>query len=147
MTNGDIKKYRKKNAFSYSLGSFPAFELLNSKPEMVEMILLHSDANDEIKFKLQNECLKKGIRILQNDRMIEKIREKECCLLIGVFKKYQSELMHDKNHVVLVNPGDAGNLGTIIRNCVGFGINDLAIVEPAVDLFHPKVIRASMGAK
>ena len=34
----------------------------------------------------------------------------------------------------------------IIRSCVGFGVDNLAVIEPAVDLFHPKVVRASMGA-
>ena len=39
-----------------------------------------------------------------------------------------------------------GNLGTIIRSAVGFGILNIAIIKPAVDLFSPKVIRSSMGA-
>ena len=39
-----------------------------------------------------------------------------------------------------------GNMGTIIRTCVGFGIKNLAVIEPAVDIFNPKVVRASMGA-
>ena len=29
---------------------------------------------------------------------------------------------------------------------LGFGLHDLAIVEPAADVFNPKVVRASMGA-
>ncbi len=28
----------------------------------------------------------------------------------------------DKNHLVLVEPSDMGNLGTIIRTMLGFGI-------------------------
>ena len=39
-----------------------------------------------------------------------------------------------------------GNVGTILRTAVGFGIHDIAFVSPAVDVFHPKVVRASMGA-
>ena len=46
----------------------------------------------------------------------------------------------------MVNPGDMGNLGTIIRTMIGFGIEDLAIIRPGVDIFDPKAIRASMGA-
>ena len=72
--------------------------------------------------------------------------DKDNCMIIGVFKKYHYKLEHNVNHVVLVNPSDMGNLGTIIRSCVGFGITNLALIEPAVDIFHPKVIRASMGA-
>ena len=39
-----------------------------------------------------------------------------------------------------------GNLGTIIRSSLGFGITNIAIIRPGVDIFDPKVIRASMGA-
>ena len=39
-----------------------------------------------------------------------------------------------------------GNLGTILRTLLGFGIKDIAIIKPAADIFNPKVIRASMGA-
>lgn len=146
MTGNEIKKYRKQSAYSYSLGSFPTFELLQTKPEIIDMILIHSDINTEIQNKLALECETAGVTIIQNDRMIEKIRDKDNCITIGVFQKYHCKLEHNDNHVVLVNPSDTGNLGTIIRSCVGFGIRNLAIIEPAVDIFHPKVIRASMGA-
>lgn len=146
MTVNEIKRYRKKDAYSYSFGSFPTFELLQSKPEIVEMILVHSDVKEEILNKLNQECEKAGVKILQSDRYIEKVRDKDNCMMVGAFRKYHCKLDHHKNHVVLVNPSDTGNLGTIIRSCVGFGITNLAIIEPAVDIFHPKVVRASMGA-
>ena len=146
MTVNEIKKYRKQSSYSYSFGSFPTFELLQTKPEMIEMILVHSDITTEIQNKLAFECKMTGVKIIQSDRHIEKIRNKDNCIMVGVFKKYPCKLNHNDNHVVLVNPSDTGNLGTIIRSCVGFGINNLAIIEPAVDIFHPKVIRASMGA-
>ena len=144
MTVNEIKRYRKKDAYSYCLGSFPTFELLQTRPEMVEMILLHSDAKAEIQNKMKQECGKSGIKIVYNDRHMEKLRDKENCIVIGIFRKYQCRLEHNANHVVLVNPGDMGNLGTIIRSCVGFGITNLALIEPAVDIFHPRAVRASM---
>ncbi len=146
MTINEINKYKKQNSYSYSFGSFPTFELLQTKPEIIEMILVHSDINTEIQNKLAFECKMAGVKIIQSNRHIEKIRNKDNCIMIGVFKKYHCKLAHNDNHVVLVNPSDTGNLGTIIRSCVGFGINNLAIIEPAVDIFHPKVVRASMGA-
>lgn len=47
---------------------------------------------------------------------------------------------------MLVNPSDMGNLGTIERTMLAFGVRDLAIVEPCADPFNPKAVRASMGA-
>lgn len=146
MKVNEIKKYGKKDKYSYSFGTFPTFELLQSRAEMAEMVLVHSDTKDDIRSKLKRECEIAGVEVIENDKCIERIRDKDNCIIIGVFKKYHCKLDHDKNHVVLVNPGDAGNLGTIIRSCVGFGIGNLAIIEPAVDFFNPKVVRASMGA-
>ena len=48
--------------------------------------------------------------------------------------------------VALDNISDPGNLGTIIRLCDWFGINDLICNTETVDCYNPKVIQASMGS-
>lgn len=146
IANADLKRYNKKSPYSYTLGMFPTFELLHKAPQTVEKVLLHSELTREIRDKVYKSCQEKNIEVIENNRIIEKIREKENCFLIGVFRKYTNELEHDLHHVVLVNPSDSGNLGTIIRTCVGFGIHNLAITQPGADLFNPKTIRASMGS-
>ena len=47
---------------------------------------------------------------------------------------------------MLHHPGDSGNVGTILRTALGFGVEDLALIRPCVDLFDPKTVRASMGS-
>nr|MCR5201770.1 TrmH family RNA methyltransferase [Lachnospiraceae bacterium] len=74
------------------------------------------------------------------------ISKKENVFVIGEFEKKEKPLAKDKNHIVLVNPSNAGNIGTIMRSALGFGFSDIAIVRPAVDVFDPKAVRASMGA-
>ncbi len=41
---------------------------------------------------------------------------------------------------------DPGNLGTIIRTALASGVDNVWLVHGTVDLFNPKVVRASMGA-
>ena len=41
---------------------------------------------------------------------------------------------------------DPGNLGTIIRLCDWFGINEIICSESCVDCYNPKVVQASMGS-
>ena len=48
--------------------------------------------------------------------------------------------------VALDNVRDPGNLGTIIRLCDWFGVEDLICNEETVDCYNPKVIQASMGS-
>lgn len=47
--------------------------------------------------------------------------------------------------VILEQIQDPGNLGTIIRSCVAFHIDTLILSENCVDLYNPKVIRATQG--
>ena len=88
----------------------------------------------------------KRIPIHTNSKVIEKISNKGNVYLMARFEKYTQSLEKNKNHVLLVNPSDMGNLGTIIRVMLGFGYKNLAIITPCIDHFDPKVIRASMGA-
>jgi TrmH family RNA methyltransferase len=48
--------------------------------------------------------------------------------------------------LVLDRPQDPGNLGGLIRTADAVGAAGVVVLEPAVDLFDPKAIRASMGS-
>ncbi len=48
--------------------------------------------------------------------------------------------------VALDGINDPGNLGTIIRLCDWFGIEDLVCSEDTVDCYNSKVVQASMGS-
>ena len=66
--------------------------------------------------------------------------------MIVVIEKKKVQI-RDGNHMVLVNPSNCGNMGTIVRSCLGFGVTDIAIVgKTSADPCDPKTIRASMGA-
>ena len=41
---------------------------------------------------------------------------------------------------------DPGNLGTIVRTCDWFGVDGILLGEGCVDLYNPKVVRATMGS-
>ncbi len=138
----DIKTYKKEADYSYTLGAFPTFELIDAMPEQVEEIIVHSSFTD--RERLEEKA--GNIRITENNKLISKLSDKENVYVIGVFRKFDCELEEQKRHIVLVNPGNMGNLGTIIRTACGFGYYDLAVIEPAADIFNPKTVRASMGS-
>jgi len=141
-----IEKYNKDRSYSFTFGAFPTFELIKNKPEQVICLLLHSKLkiSDDIQ-KLINICENKNIEIHTNDKLINKIVDKENCFVVGVFKKFVGTNKKGK-HLVLVNPSDMGNMGTIMRTALGFGYENINIIKPCVDIFNPKVVRASMGA-
>ncbi|MDF2951574.1 MAG: hypothetical protein K0S18_1157 [Anaerocolumna sp.] len=139
-----IKPYKKSFDYSYTLGAFPTIELIKGNAEIVKAVYLHSSFTD--REAILQLCKNNQIPVLENDKLFHKISDKENCFVIGVFSKYEDHLNSDKPHIVLVNPSNMGNLGTIIRTAVGMGIYDIALITPCADLFHPKTIRSSMGA-
>ncbi|MFR7592457.1 MAG: TrmH family RNA methyltransferase [Longibaculum sp.] len=141
-----MKAYKKGDETSYTLGVFPTIELLKTRPQDVVRVVVHSsiEQNKGYPFILEL-CQKHHIHIDVHDKTIDKLSPKSNCYAIGVFKTYSCDLQ-EGNHVVLVNPMDMGNMGTIMRTMLGFDYKNLVIVKPAVDVFDPKVIRASMGA-
>lgn len=142
-----FKRYRKDDPVSYSLGITLTFELLRYKTEYVNKVYVHSAMKEGDTYdKLRAICREAGIPVQQTDKNFHVLSQKENCYVIGEFRKFPGTLQKDASHIVLVNPSNAGNMGTIMRSALGFELNQMAIVRPAVDAFDPKVVRASMGA-
>lgn len=64
--------------------------------------------------------------------------------IFGLCKKKDNKLIEGK---VLALDGiqDPGNMGTIIRSAVAFGIDTIVINDKCADVYSPKVIRSSEG--
>ncbi len=144
---GRLRRYERESSVSYAEGVFATLELLEARPDSVERVLLSSrGAPNEGVAKIHALCATREIEATVDDRTIERLSPRGSHLAIGVFRKYATDLDPSVNHVVLVEPADMGNLGTIARTMVAFGFRDLALVRPAADAFDPKAVRASMGA-
>jgi TrmH family RNA methyltransferase len=141
-----LRRYKHDDDVSYTLGMTLTIELFLAHPQQVEKVYLSTrvEENDHLAY-LKTLCKKHAIPVEQSEKAFHILSPKKNCFVIGVFRKYDSPLMPG-NHIVLVNPADSGNLGTILRTAAGFAIPNIAIIRPAIDIFDPKVVRASMGA-
>jgi TrmH family RNA methyltransferase len=54
-------------------------------------------------------------------------------------------LKHTNRTVALVSPQDPGNVGTILRTMDAVGADALFLLDGGVELYHPSVVRSSMG--
>lgn len=134
--------------YTYALGLYPALEALSRAPERVRRLLISSRLNrDEAYEKLVALSNAHRIRIETADRLLRRLSGKDNCFAAAVIsKKGEAPRARASRHLVLHHPMDRGNAGTILRTALGFGFEDIAVITPAVDLFDPRVIRASMGA-
>ena len=139
-------RYKHELDYSYAQGGSVVYELLCERPDDVIEVVYSPDAKSGDGFeKLKDLCAKKGVPFSENRKLIDIISNKGNCFYLGIFRKWK-DVIGTGSHIVLVNPSDAGNVGTILRTACGFGFRDVAIVRPAVDFFDPKCIRAGMGA-
>ena len=106
-----------------------------------DTLLVRIDRGEEIMTELKKIALAEDVR-LANISALGAVGD----FTVGVFRTAEQRLDPEKPHVMLVNPSNMGNVGTILRTCLAFGIHDVAVVAPGVDWFNPKVVRASMGA-
>ena len=90
---------------------------------------------------------------LNNQIQIDyKLLKKISCLTnpddnFALFQKKEIEPINVNGLIIaLESIRDPGNLGTIIRTCDWFGVNEIICSLDSVDCYNPKVIQASMGS-
>ncbi|MBQ8554482.1 MAG: TrmH family RNA methyltransferase [Clostridia bacterium] len=142
-----LSPYRSDLDYAYAPGMFPAMECLLHRPDLARRVLLHTKAaGTEGAQRLTELAERLHVRVEEADRALARISGKENCFAAAVFAKFDDALAQDKPHVVLHHPSDCGNVGTILRTALGFGVEDVALIRPCVDVFDPRVVRASMGS-
>ena len=67
--------------------------------------------------------------------------------VVNIKKYLDSKLTNtNENYVILDKISDPGNLGTILRTCAWYGINQIVLMPETVDPFNLKCLRSGMGA-
>ncbi|KKS07048.1 hypothetical protein A3K01_02955 [candidate division WWE3 bacterium RIFOXYD1_FULL_43_17] len=142
-----LRNYDKNQSNSYCLGVYPTIELFKYKPESIIEVFINPKGQNNLGVKeIIKLATKHNVRVEEGQKVLMRLSGKENVYAGARFSKYVSPLANDRPHIVLVNPENMGNLGTIIRTMHAFGYKNLALTRPAVDIFDPKVIRASMGS-
>lgn len=87
--------------------------------------------------------------ILTNSAVLKKISstatEPE---IVGVAEKVKFDekiLKTSKKVLLLEGIKDAGNLGTIMRSAVAFGVNAIVLFGDCIDIYNPKCVRSAVG--
>lgn len=100
----------------------------------------------------KNNLIKYTISMVNEDadyyvtrEIMEKISHQKSISLNVAVCGFLKEDSIGGNVLILDNLQDPGNLGTIIRSAVAFGIDTIIIGDACVDLYNPKVIRSTEG--
>lgn len=136
ITSLSQKKYRQKHKLFVVEGVKVVQEFLNSSYELEIVFSTDTDFSSTNKFiEVTDQELKK-ISSLKNPNKV-----------LAIFKiPNQINPITGGLILALDSINDPGNLGTIIRLCDWFGIEQLVCSNETVDCFNSKVVQASMGS-
>lgn len=132
------KKYRFKHGFFVAEGIKVVEEFLNSNYELEKLFCTDEVYFIDHKDKLQviSGAELKKISSLSSPNKV-----------LAVFKMPSSTPIQSKGLIVALDGvNDPGNLGTIIRLCDWFGVNELICSNNTVDCYNSKVIQSTMGS-
>lgn len=134
----DKKKFRQKYNLFLVEGNKIISELQNSPYKVKEIF---STEPSEIQF-INTEVHLISERDLKKISFLQTPKDSIAVVEIPV----SQFLEHQKIQIILDGIQDPGNLGTIIRLCDWFGIEQVVCSTDTVDVYNPKVIQATKGS-
>jgi RNA methyltransferase, TrmH family len=148
-----LKKNRKENQFFIIEGEKLIDELLSGNFE------IHSVYATSQWLREKKVSADDGVHSARSTVPVFRVTDKELSrisslstpnkVLALVYKQEYQIIPADiqgKLTLVLDNVQDPGNLGTLMRTCDWFGINDIICSENSTEATNPKVIQSSMGS-
>ncbi len=135
------KKHRDQEGLFLVEGLKVIEEAVSSNLNIQKIFLTNEKTGQNLKIStdkifLVNEAVMKKLSTTDTPAEIIAIIEKP---------KHKLSSFQDKTVVLLDNVKDPGNLGTIIRTAAAFGISAVVLTGETVDIYNPKVIRATVG--
>ena len=138
ITSLSQKKYRQKHKLFIAEGVKVVDELLNSSLK-VNTIFTTGD------YKITDSALK--IETISESELKKISQLKTPNKVLGIFEIPETNIIENNDLTVVLDAiNDPGNLGTIIRLCDWFGIQNLICSTDTVDCYNSKVVQASMGS-
>lgn len=67
-------------------------------------------------------------------------------VMARVKKNHDNSLIAAKRYLILDGLQDPGNIGTLIRTALAFGVDQVILSDECVDLYNDKLLRSAQGA-
>ena len=143
------KKYREKeNKFLFE-GYRIIEEALNANFNLTKIFISNENQTNLNIKKIITLSRKQNIPLeITSYLSLEKIsntKHHQGIIALADLPKYNNTIQ-DNQILALYKISDPGNLGTLLRSAIWFGVKTVILSDECVDPFNPKVVRSSMGA-
>lgn len=142
------KKHRQIEKRFIAEGVKTCLEIIETSPELLEQLFCTENFLKEY----QSTLIKNKISsiVITNTQLAQISALSTPNEVVGICKQMNDDVPQinfEKDFSFYLDGiRDPGNLGTIIRICSWFGINELFCSEDTVELYNPKCIQSCMGA-
>jgi TrmH family RNA methyltransferase len=147
------RKYRDLEGVFWVEGIRAVTEAVSSGATLERLIhapgRLRSDRGRETVHEIEG----RGIEVTEvSDRVFDTLSDREEGQGLGVLVRIRRQDLTGIPStprclvLVLVEPHDPGNLGSIVRTADAAGVSGVVVVGPSADLYDPKSLRACMGS-
>lgn len=133
------KKYRTQNE-SFIIEGFHLIEEVFKSDWTIKQLILREDTKlpdmlEAVSYERVTEAVFNEISETETPQGIA-----------AVVQVKKMELLHEGPQLLIDRVQDPGNLGTIIRTAAALGFSQTVIGKGTVDIYNPKVIRATQGS-
>ena len=142
------KKYREREGLYIISGWNAAKEFLSAAGHLVNEIIVTETKTARLNtLNIAQNIPVFTLKVNDFSRLSEE-QQPQGLALVARMQTFEAvkDPPREKRLVYLDRISDPGNLGTIIRSAVWFGLNTLLLSAGSADPFQPKAVRASAGA-
>ena len=155
MTKNEIKflnsllyskyRYRHKKFIIEGVRAFE--ELLQSKHHIDKIFITDVFLDKYPKSPMINSNFDYEVITEVDFKKIQQTTNSQGIIAVVPIKKYDNiRKANNQNILILDSISDPGNMGTLLRSSVWFGIKNIFLSTGCVDIYNPKVVRSAMGA-
>ncbi|CAN5499996.1 RNA methyltransferase [soil metagenome] len=150
------KKFRQEQGIFLIEGEHLLREALSSpcKP-LIEKIFIskslaenEKNSTEELLSFIKNSTHMKPevLKDKEFQRISDTVNNPGIAATLKIVEKSNDLALNEDLIVYLEDINDPGNMGTILRNCYWYGVDKVLLSINSVDIYNPKVVRASQGA-
>lgn len=132
---------------THAVGLWPALEALRHRPQRVRALFVDPAGPPAEADALAAAAARAGVPATYDAQRVRRLRRHAAAWVATELEVEDDRLRTELDHLVLVRPAQAGNVGAALRAALGFGVRDVALLGAGVDPWAPHVLRASQGAR
>lgn len=155
MTNNEIKflkslsqkKYRYKHKQFLAEGLRVIDEAIKSNQKPMKIWTTENFLNNHPNF--QNQIIKFNYEIISEtyfNQILDTKKPQHVMALLPLDLGVKLIDSPDNFFLLLDGVSDPGNMGSLLRSAVWYGVNKVICSDECVDIYNPKVVRSGMGA-